>query len=149
MRSQNFYVYILTNQRHTVLYIGITNDIARRLWEHGTGKSSNFTKRYNVEKLIYVETYSEPRAAIEREKQLKNWSRKKKEALIAQTNSEWRDLGKEMFGDWEAPREAASNLTPRGSSTSLRSARNDGSHRGVIPSGAEGPRDTSKNLTPH
>ena len=67
MSSQNFYVYILTNQRHTVLYIGITNDIARRLWEHGTGKSSTFTRQHNVEKLIYFETYSEPRTAIERE----------------------------------------------------------------------------------
>jgi len=96
-RYQNYFVYMLTNQRNTVLYIGITNSLERRLAEHGEHNRFHFTRQYNADKLIYFEAYSDPRSAIEREKQLKKWSRAKKETLIAKRNPEWRDLLDEMF----------------------------------------------------
>ena len=97
MRHQNYFVYILTNDdRHTVLYTGITNDLERRGNEHSLGKGSAFAKQYNAHKLIYFETYPDPQSAIAREKQLKNWSRKKKDVVIAGSNPEWRDLIDEM-----------------------------------------------------
>src|SRR5450432_2456521 len=97
MKSQNYFVYILTNaDRHTVLYIGVTNDLERRGSEHSLGRGSTFAKQYNAHKLIYFEAYPDPTSAIAREKQLKNWSRKKKEALIAQANPGWLSLIDEM-----------------------------------------------------
>lgn len=125
MQPQNYFVYILTNQRHTVLYIGITNDLARRRWEHGEGDNSYFTKKYNVNKLIYFETYPDPATAISREKQLKNWSRAKKESLIAKTNPDWRDVGLETLECVEVQMHRESTGIQRGPSTSLRSARDD------------------------
>ena len=98
MTSQNYYIYILTNDdRHTVLYIGVTNDVERRASEHSLGEGSAFAKQYNAYKLIYIETFSDPSTAIAREKQLKNWTRAKKDALIAKANPEWRDLLLEIF----------------------------------------------------
>ena len=97
MLHQNYFVYMLTNQRNTVLYIGITNSLERRLSEHAESNRFHFTRQYNADKLIYFETYPDPRNAIEREKQLKKWSRAKKEALIAKRNPDWRDLLDEMF----------------------------------------------------
>jgi putative endonuclease len=98
MTHQNYFVYILTNaDRHTVLYIGITNNLERRVGEHSLGWGSAFARKYNVHKLVYFEAYVDPRSAIEREKQLKKWSRTKKDALIARRNPEWRDLLDEMY----------------------------------------------------
>jgi putative endonuclease len=97
MRHQNYFVYILTNQRHTVLYIGITNDLGRRLWEHGASRRSHFARQYNTDKLIHFEALPDPRSAIAREKQLKRWRRSKREALIAKSNPDWRDLITEMW----------------------------------------------------
>jgi putative endonuclease len=106
MTHQNYFVYILTNpDRHTVLYIGVTNDLERRGNEHSLGRGSQFANQYNAHKLIYFETYPDPQSAIAREKQLKNWSRKKKEALIATANPEWRDLIREMYA--VSPKEGA------------------------------------------
>ncbi len=97
MTQQNYFVYMLTNaDRHTVLYIGITNELEHRANEHSLGNGSAFTRKYNAHKLIYFETFPDPESAIAREKQLKNWSRAKKEALIAKQNPEWRDLVLEM-----------------------------------------------------
>jgi len=97
MRYENYFVYILTNaDRHTVLYIGITNDLNRRRSEHSLVFGSSFARQYNAHKLIYFEAYPNPTNAIAREKQLKRWSRAKKEALINQRNPEWRDLFDEM-----------------------------------------------------
>jgi putative endonuclease len=96
MSRQNFFVYILTNQRHTVLYIGITNSLERRLSQHSLSHRSHFARQYNTDKLIYFEAYSDPRSAIAREKQLKRWNRSKKETLIATLNPDWRDLSLEM-----------------------------------------------------
>ena len=97
--SKSYCVYILTNTRHTVLYIGVTNDLVRRLIEHkeGSGNGSEFTKRYNLTKLVHYETYDDVRDAIAREKQLKGGSRKKKEELILKSNPEWKDLAIELF----------------------------------------------------
>jgi putative endonuclease len=97
MRPQNYFVYILTNQRHTVLYIGITNSLERRQSQHATGSLRHFARQYNTDKLIYFEVFSNPLTAIAREKQLKRWRRSKKEALIARSSPEWRDLILEMW----------------------------------------------------
>src|SRR5437764_6811884 len=98
MRHQNYFVYILTNaDRHTVLYIGVTNSLERRASEHSLGVGSAFARQYNAHKLIYFEAYRDPTSAIAREKQLKRWSRAKKEWLIGRRNPEWHDLIAQMY----------------------------------------------------
>ena len=98
MTHQNYFVYMLTNaDRHTVLYIGITNNLERRAGEHSLGWGSAFARKYNAHKLVYFETYADPRSTIEREKQLKKWSRAKKDALMAKRNPECCDLLHEMY----------------------------------------------------
>ena len=92
-----YYVYIFTNQRNTVLYVGITNNLLRRVSEHKSGKGSIFTKKYNINKLLYFELYDDPENAIKREKQIKNYSRKKKEELINQKNPEWQDMSNNII----------------------------------------------------
>ena len=89
---RTYYVYLLTNVNHTVLYIGVTNDLVRRVAEHKAGTHQGFTKKYNVHKLLYFETYSDINAAIAREKQLKAGSRAKKLALIDTENPTWEEL---------------------------------------------------------
>jgi predicted GIY-YIG superfamily endonuclease len=81
-----YYVYILSNPARTVLYIGMTNGLRRRLREHRTGAGSAFVETYNATDLVYFERYDTPRAAVEREKQLKRWRRDKKDALIRRAN---------------------------------------------------------------
>jgi len=96
--ARDYYVYILTNaDRHTVLYIGVTNDLRRRVTEHREKRIAGFTARYNVSKLVYFETFGDPTTAIEREKQLKDRSRKAKLDLIARHNPAWRDLYDELL----------------------------------------------------
>jgi putative endonuclease len=98
MQYQNYFLYMLTNaDRNTVLYIGITNNLERRAGEHSLGWSSAFARKYNAHKVVYFEACADPRSAIDREKQLKKWSRAKKDALIAKRNPEWRDLLNEMY----------------------------------------------------
>lgn len=94
MNSRNYvyYVYILTNHYNTVLYIGVTNDIVRRTYEHKKKLGSNFTKKYNVNKLVYYEAFEFIALAIAREKKLKGWSRAKKDALIERKNNGWKEL---------------------------------------------------------
>ncbi len=89
-------VYILTNRRHTVLYTGVTNDLCRRVYEHRSKLVEGFTKRYNVDKLIYYEVFEQPEYAIQREKQIKGGSRAKKIALVNGMNPQWRDLYPEL-----------------------------------------------------
>ena len=97
MQQQNYFVYILTNKdRHTVLYIGVTNSLERRGSENSPGFGSSFARQYGAHKLIYFEAYTDPINAIARGEQLKRWSRAKKEALITKRNPEWRDLFSEM-----------------------------------------------------
>ena len=81
-----YYVYILSNRSRTVLYIGMTNGLRRRLREHRAGTGRSFSDQYNLTDLVYFERYDSPQAAVEREKQLKRWRRKKKEALIRSVN---------------------------------------------------------------
>ena len=89
-----YYVYILTNNTNTVLYIGFTNNIERRLAEHKSETIEGFTKKYHIHKLVHLETFSHPQDAIQREKQLKRWSRPKKLSLIKSTNPNLIDLSK-------------------------------------------------------
>ncbi len=90
-----YYVYILSNESNKVLYIGMTNDIVRRLYEHKNKLVKGFTSRYNLKKLLYVETTDDVNSAIEREKTLKKWRREKKEFLIKTINPDYKDLSKE------------------------------------------------------
>ena len=90
-------VYIMTNAHNTVLYTGVSNDLARRVYEHRNGLGGIFTKKYNVVKLIYYEITDNVYAAIAREKQIKGGSRKKKEELINSMNPEWKDLYEEII----------------------------------------------------
>ena len=89
-----YYVYILASFRRT-LYVGVTNNLERRLWEHRNGLGSAFVRRYNVYQLVYVEETGDVLAAIAREKQIKAWRRSKKVALIEAANPTWRDLSAE------------------------------------------------------
>jgi putative endonuclease len=89
--THNYYVYIITNKIKTVLYIGVTNNLKKRLHYHSTpeANSKHFTHKYNCKYLIYFEHYKSIETAIEREKQLKKWNRKKKEFLIEEKNPSW------------------------------------------------------------
>ena len=89
---KNYFVYILTNWNDRVMYIGVTNDLQRRLYEHKNKLADGFTKRYNVHKLAYYEVTTDVNSAIAREKQLKGWSRAKKNALVETMNPDWHDL---------------------------------------------------------
>ena len=92
-----YFVYILANWDDSVLYIGVTGNLYRRLYEHRNGLVDGFTKKYNVHKLVYFEYTSDVYSAISREKQLKKWRRSKKNELIEKLNPQWRDLSL----DWE------------------------------------------------
>jgi putative endonuclease len=91
-------VYILTTARNTALYTGVTNDLVRRTYEHKNNIDNGFTRRYGVHKLVYYECGEDILAAIEREKQIKSWMRKKKIALINAFNPDWHDLYDEISG---------------------------------------------------
>ena len=90
-----YYVYILANKTNKVLYIGVTNNLERRLYEHKNKLFEGFTKKYNVNKLVYFETTSDINVALNREKALKNLVRRKKDELINASNPEWKDLSVE------------------------------------------------------
>ncbi len=87
-----YYVYILTNKTNKVLYVGITNNLVRRIYEHKIKAVKGFTQKYNVNKLVYYDSTSDVIAAIAREKQIKGWLRQKKNDLINEFNPSWRDL---------------------------------------------------------
>ena len=96
MGDQAYYVYIMANPRHTVLYTGVTGNLAKRAWEHKEKFVEAFTKRYNVSKLVYYEVCGDVLAAIAREKQIKGGSRRVKIDLINSLNKEWRDLSEDF-----------------------------------------------------
>ncbi len=99
MTKGNYYVYIMTNKYNTALYTGVCNNLARRVWEHKNKVNLySFTAKYNINKLVYYEYFTDINAAIAREKQIKGWVRAKKVALIESVNKEWRDLAKEWDG---------------------------------------------------
>jgi putative endonuclease len=91
-----YYVYIVTNKNHSVLYIGVTSDLEGRICEHRERLTEGFTKTYQATKLIYYEVFPDPLSAIAREKQLKGWRREKKIALIQRSNPRWVDLFDEI-----------------------------------------------------
>ncbi|MBQ7353799.1 MAG: GIY-YIG nuclease family protein [Clostridia bacterium] len=88
----NYFVYILTNWSNDVIYIGVTNDLERRVYEHKNKLIDGFTKKYNVNKLVYFESTTDIKSAISREKQLKRWSRAKKNNLVESSNPNWLEL---------------------------------------------------------
>jgi len=90
--DKQYYVYILTNKSDNVLYVGVTNDLIHRIFEHKTKLVEGFTKKYNLQKLVYYEATNDIESAINREKQLKNWHRGWKMNLIDQFNPDWKDL---------------------------------------------------------
>lgn len=92
----SYYVYILANRKYGTLYVGMTNDIARRAFEHRSNAIDGFTKQYNVHRLIHIETFAAARDAIQREKNLKHWSRAWKVQLIEKENPDWRDLYEDL-----------------------------------------------------
>ena len=96
--ARSYYVYILASRQRR-LYIGVTSDLLGRLHHHRTNSAPHFTRRYNITRLVYVETTSDVRAAIAREKQLKGWLRSRKVALIENVNPRWADLSE----TWTAP----------------------------------------------
>lgn len=102
--ERTFFAYIMANKMNTVLYVGVTNDIERRSFEHKTGRGGekSFTFRYNCHKLVYFEEFDNVFEAIAREKELKGWSRKKKETLINKDNRLWEDLSQGWHEDWSA-----------------------------------------------
>ena len=92
---RSFYVYILANRSRT-LYTGVTNDLEHRVRQHRAGVGSEFTARYRITRLVYYESFTDVRQAIEWEKRIKGWARAKKVALIVERNPHWRDLA----ADW-------------------------------------------------
>jgi len=93
---KTYYVYMITNWSNEILYTGVTNDLARRIHEHREKKAPGFTSRYNLNKLVFFESSTDIYAAIAREKEIKGWKRKKKNALIATMNPNWNDLADEF-----------------------------------------------------
>jgi putative endonuclease len=97
-RSHAMFVYILASKTRR-LYVGVTNDLVRRAWEHRTGAIPGFTRRYGINRLVYFETMVEPAQAIAREKQIKDYARVKKVAMINSVNPGWNDLAELWFVD--------------------------------------------------
>ncbi|MFT7899921.1 GIY-YIG nuclease family protein [Tenacibaculum ascidiaceicola] len=93
-------IYLLTNKNNTVIYIGVTSNLIKRIYEHKSGKYKGFTHRYNCDKLVYFEQFSTMDEAITREKQLKAGTRKRKEDLITNENPDWLDLAENWVFDF-------------------------------------------------
>lgn len=87
-----FYVYILANNKKGTLYIGVTSDLIKRVWQHKNNLIDGFSKKYKIHSLVYFEQVSDAKSAIGREKQLKSWNRKWKIDLIEKDNPDWKDL---------------------------------------------------------
>jgi putative endonuclease len=94
---EQYFVYILTNKYNKVLYVGVTNNLIRRVYEHKNKLISGFTSKYNVNKLVYYESFQSVFDAIKREKEIKGWKREKKVALINSFNPEWKYLYEELI----------------------------------------------------
>jgi putative endonuclease len=95
--EKNFYVYILASQPNSTLYIGVTSDLIKRIWEHRNKLVEGFSKKYNVSQLVYYECFQDAEHAIKREKRLKKYNRKWKTDLIEKTNPIWKDLYEDLI----------------------------------------------------
>ena len=105
--SRDYFVYILANWSKT-LYVGVTNDLERRLFEHKNGLVEGFTRKYRIDRLVYFQSTTDVFAAISREKQLKTWRRSRKVELIESSNPDWKDLSEEWINRDQIPRPPAS-----------------------------------------
>ena len=97
MNNKSYWVYILASQRNGTLYVGITNNLIKRVWEHKNKKFDGFTKKYEIHQLVYYEIHENPESAIRREKQIKKWNRLWKLKIIEAKNPEWKDLYKDIL----------------------------------------------------
>ena len=93
----HYYVYIMASRRNGTLYVGVTSDLLKRVYEHKTKRMDGFTCKYGVDRLVYYECHSDIYEAIKREKQMKEWKRKWKLELIERTNPEWKDLYETLY----------------------------------------------------
>ena len=91
----SYYVYLMTNWNNKVMYLGVTNDLERRVYEHKNKLHKGFTEKYNINKLVYFEETSDVTEAITREKEIKKWRREKKNALVERINPKWKDLSED------------------------------------------------------
>ncbi len=94
---KNYFVYILANGFNGTLYVGVTSDLDRRLWEHKVAETGGFAEKYAVNRLVHYEIFDDPENAIKREKRLKHWNRQWKIELIEKNNPAWKDLYDEFF----------------------------------------------------
>jgi putative endonuclease len=97
--ANTYYVYISASKRNGTLYIGVTNDLERRIYEHKRNLIEGFTKKYNIHILVYYEDVNDIHSALQREKQLKRWSRQWKIELIEKFNPEWNDLARDWYSE--------------------------------------------------
>jgi putative endonuclease len=97
MKENTYHVYILTKERNSVFYVGVTNNLSRRIYEHKQGLVPGFTKKYDVKMLVYYESYDDIYTALKREKIIKKWKRKFKVNAIEKMNPEWKDLYFELY----------------------------------------------------
>jgi putative endonuclease len=100
---KTFYVYMMTNKSRVVLYAGITNSLEVRVWQHQNRSIDGFTKTYHVNRLVYYESFDNPRDAIAHEKEIKGWRRSKKNALVETLNPKWTDLSGMLFEGSRGP----------------------------------------------
>ncbi len=94
--QKSYFVYILASRRNGTLYVGVTNELGRRVWEHREGTASSFTRKYGVKLLVHYEVFDEIADAINRETRLKKWNRRWKLELIEKANPDWKDLYAEV-----------------------------------------------------
>jgi len=94
--EKTYYIYLMTNWNHRVMYVGVTNDLVRRVYEHKNKLMEGFTSRYNIKKLVYFENTGDIHTTLAREKEIKRWRRDKKDALVQALNSDWRDLSEDF-----------------------------------------------------
>jgi putative endonuclease len=96
---KTYYVYIMASKKNGTLYIGVTNDLIRRVWQHKNDINEGFTKKYGVHRLVWYEATNDVRGAIQREKQMKKWRRQWKINLIEEENPDWIDLYDDLLGE--------------------------------------------------
>ena len=123
--SKQGFIYILTNKHNTTLYLGVTNDLRRRVAEHKLHINIGFTDKYNIEKLVYYEIHEQIYDAIQREKQLKKWRREWKDALINDLNPEWNDLSETIGLNDEYIQSVKEHYEERDSAEAMSKSRGD------------------------